>query len=162
MAITALDAIRVVRLDPETIDLKVLATDLSPRLLARGMRGVFDEMQVRDMPEALRTRHFIEETDGMAINAEVKARVVFRRLNLTRLPLPMTGPLDAIFCREGLLPLMASVRWRTMDAVESILADDGLLCSGFDDQPASAHGDTADESSWCDDPPGITRTPGHC
>jgi chemotaxis protein methyltransferase CheR len=160
MAMTALNAFRVMRLDPETIDLKVLASDLSPRAIQRGKQGVFGEAQVRDMPAALRRRHFSDVSEGVAIDAEVKAYVIFRRLNLTRLPFPMTGPLDAIFCREGLLPLLPRARRRTMDAAKSILADDGMLCSGFDDEPVSEPEDR--EDSWWEEFPGIARTPGHC
>ena len=159
MALTGLNAIRVMHLDTGAVDLKVLASDISPRVLQRGKKGVFDEAQVRDMPKVLRNRHFADVAEGVAIDDEVKSCVVFRRLNLTRLPFPMTGPLDAIFCRDGLRPLLPSARQWAISAVKDILADDGMLCTGFEDQPASESGT---DGSWWDDLPRIVRTSGHC
>jgi len=42
----------------------------------------------------------------MAIDEAIKDMVSFRLLNLTHLPHSMTGPLQAIFCHEGLVPLV--------------------------------------------------------
>jgi chemotaxis protein methyltransferase CheR len=163
MALTALDAISTMCLPPESVDLKVLASDLSPRALQRGKKGIFDEAQLRDLPKVMRSRYFSPANDGMAIASEVKSLVVFRRLNLTRLPFPMTGPLDAVFCHEGLIPLLPRARQRTVEAMKAILSDPGMLCTGFDDEITAAQtpSHAGEEFDW-EDLLRSVRTPGHC
>ena len=163
MALTALDAIATLCLPPESVDVKVLASDLSPRILQRGKKGIFDEAQLRDLPKTMRHRYFSPVNEGMAIAPEVKALVVFRRLNLTRLPFPMTGPLDAVFCHDGLELLLPRARQRTVEAVKAILAEQGLLCTGFEDEIAAAPATThaSEEFDW-EDLLRSVRTPGHC
>jgi chemotaxis protein methyltransferase CheR len=163
MALTALDAISTMCLPPESVDLKVLASDLSSRVLNRGKKGIFDEAQLRDLPKAMRSRYFAPASEGMVIAPEVRALVVFRRLNLTRLPFPMTGPLDAIFCHEGLAPLLPRARQSTIAAMKAILSEQGLLCSGLDEvsETSSATSVAAEEFDW-EDLLRSVRTPGHC
>lgn len=163
MALTVLDAISTLCLSPESVDVKVLASDLSPRILQRGKKGIFDEAQLRDLPKAMRSRYFSPVSEGMAIAPEVKALVVFRRLNLTRLPFPMTGPLDAIFCHEGLAPLLPRARQRTVEAIKAILSEQGMLRTGHDETieatPASTR--ASEEFDW-EDLLRSVRSPGHC
>jgi len=87
--------------------------------------------------------------------------VVFRRLNLAQPPFPMAGPLDAIFCHEGLLPLVPGVRRRVIGAAKSLLADDGVFCSGYDEGILDAS-DDSDEALWRDGTGASSRPPGNC
>jgi chemotaxis protein methyltransferase CheR len=143
MALTALGATEAAKVALSDVDLKILATDLSKVVLERGKQGVFDEQQVRDVPRALRDRYFSAAENGVALDEGIKDMVRFRRLNLTKLPYPMTGPLDAIFCHEALSPLVPSARASVTDAVKDLLAEEGLLCTGFaEPSPAAADDDT--------------------
>jgi chemotaxis protein methyltransferase CheR len=131
MALTALAAVQAAEVSLDDMDIKILATDISMPMLDRGKQGIFADEQLRDVPPTLRDRYFHATEGGMAIDEDIKDMVSFRRLNLTRLPFPMTGPLEAIFCHEGLLPLVASVRQRLVVAVKKLLAKEGLLCTGL-------------------------------
>ncbi|MGH8201608.1 MAG: CheR family methyltransferase [Steroidobacteraceae bacterium] len=89
--------------DRDRWDVRILATDLDSEVLARARRGVYPlERMTTVSPERLQ-RFFIEreEAGGICrqIAPEVAALVTFRQLNLIH-PLPMRGPLDAIFCRN--------------------------------------------------------------
>jgi chemotaxis protein methyltransferase CheR len=159
MVITALNAIEAAGLDPESVDFKVLATDLSPRMLDRGKKGVFNQTQVRGMPTAVFERYFIKEGADVSICSAVKSRVVFRRLNLAHIPFPMSGPLDAIFCHEGLLPLLPRVRYKVIDAARALLTDEGVLCTGID-ETFEAEGD--EEALWREGLSGTAYRLGHC
>jgi chemotaxis methyl-accepting protein methylase len=46
----------------------------------------------------------------------------------------MTGPLQAIFCREGLVPLVESARKRVAAAVKELLGEEGVLCTSLTDE----------------------------
>jgi chemotaxis protein methyltransferase CheR len=159
MLLTAQNAIEHAKVPIEEVDLKILATDLSPRALERGKKGVFDEAQVCDVPAPLFRRFFEETVEGVAITSELKAYVVFRRLNLAHQPFPMTGPLQAIFCHEGLSPMVPRARKSIVEAIQALLSKDGLLCTGFDDELAD--GDS-EEDLWQDGLRSLVRPPGHC
>jgi len=147
MALTVLHAIEETRLRPEDVDWKILASDVSLRILERGKKGVFDEEQVSGLPEAAVTRFFVETSEGARICRDLKAHVIFRRLNIAQPPFPMTGPLDAIFCHEGLLPLLPRVRRRVIDAASALLGEDGVLCTGFAEEALSA-ADNDELDTW--------------
>lgn len=161
MALTILQTIQVARLVPETVDWKILASDASPRALERGANGVFDEEQVSGIPDDLLARFFTETNEGMEICSEVKARLVFRRLNIAQPPFPMKGPLDAIFCREGLLPLLPRVRRRVIDAAKALLARDGVLSTGVDEDSMRA-ADDAEDAFWQEVAGDLSLREGNC
>jgi chemotaxis protein methyltransferase CheR len=161
MALTVLDAVRTMGLEPESVDVKVLASDLSQRVLQRGKKGLFDEAQVRDLSKDLRDRYFSPASEGVAIAQEVKSLVVFRRLNLARLPFPMTGPLDAVFCHDGLSLLLPRARQRAVQAIKAILSAQGILCAGLDDDIEETRDAASEEFDW-EDLLRSVRTPGHC
>ena len=144
MALTALGAMQASEVSLDEMDIKILATDISMSVIDRGKRGVFDQEQLCDVPPCMRDRYFRAVDGGWGIDEDIKDMVHFRRLNLTRLPFPMTGPLQAILCHEGLVPLVASARKCLAVAVRELLAEDGLLCTGFADQ-ALAASDTDDD-----------------
>jgi chemotaxis protein methyltransferase CheR len=164
MVLTVLKAVAAARISPEDIDLKILATDISPRALERGRHGVFDEEQLRGMRSSMREHYFFDVSDGIAIDPEVKSHVVFRRLNLAHPPFPMTGPMDAIFSSEGLWPLLPRARQYATEAARGILAPDGILCTGLDDEDAGDdhRGDGEGEVLWSDGLRVPHRSPGNC
>jgi len=141
MAATALGAVEASGLRLCDVDIKILATDISKPVLDQGKQGTFHAEQLRDVPRPLRDRYFHTTENGLTIDEDVKDMVHFRRLNLTSLPYPMTGPLDAIFCHEGLRPLVPSARCRVDSAMRDLLTEQGLLCTGFANEefPAAAN-----------------------
>jgi len=89
--------------DPSRWDVRILATDLDSEVLERARRGIYPaERTATVAPERLQ-RFFVERQEaGVAcrqVAPQVAALVTFKQLNLIH-PLPMKGPLDAIFCRN--------------------------------------------------------------
>jgi chemotaxis protein methyltransferase CheR len=154
MAITTLDAIEASGLATGEVDLKILASDISPRVLDRGKQGVFVHAQLREVPPRVLARYFTETEEGAAIAPELKSLIAFRRLNLAQPPYPMTGPLDAIFCREGLATLVPSARKRAFLAARSLLCEHGVFCPSVDDVDLEATDPLADD--------GLSHRLGHC
>jgi len=89
--------------DLRTWDVKILATDLDSDVLAKAQRGVYTADRVRSIGAQRLGRFFVEKRgkDGVLyeVSAELSALITFKQLNLMH-PLPMKGPLDAIFCRN--------------------------------------------------------------
>jgi chemotaxis protein methyltransferase CheR len=84
-------------------DVRILATDLDSDVLERGRRGIYAEERLKNLSAQRRTRFFTEQhgRDGLSFeaSAELKSLITFKQLNLMH-PLPMRGPLEAIFCRN--------------------------------------------------------------
>jgi chemotaxis protein methyltransferase CheR len=89
--------------DLRTWDVKILATDLDSDVLAKAKRGVYAADRVRSIGPQRLGRFFVEkrgrEGASYEVSAELTALITFKQLNLMH-PLPMKGPLDAIFCRN--------------------------------------------------------------
>jgi len=87
-------------------DIRILATDLDSDILARAKAGMYHPDRVRGLSPARLSRFFTEQGSAAArtykVAPEVAALITFKQLNLME-PLPMRGPLDAIFCRNVII-----------------------------------------------------------
>lgn len=103
IAMTLLESIQ----NPAQWDFKILASDLSTRVLAKAAAGVYDEDRFRDVPDDLIKRHFLRGRGGSEGSFKVKPHLAsmirFRRLNLMDDQFPIKTPLDLIFCRNVMI-----------------------------------------------------------
>jgi chemotaxis protein methyltransferase CheR len=83
------------------LDIEIVATDVSPALVARARTGVFPERSFRALPEALRTRYFEKVEQGWRIDPALLARVRWETANLLD-PAAVAehASADVIFCRN--------------------------------------------------------------
>lgn len=121
----------------DRLDLKVLATDIAAETLRHGAAGAYAPSRLEPVPPALRDRWFVRRVEPDADEGEVwtvkpalRERVVFRRLNLSQPPFPMSGPFDVVFCRNVLIYFDLPTRQRLVAGVEPLLRPGGLLCLG--------------------------------
>ena len=88
---------------PGSWDVRILATDLDSEVLQRARRGVYAPERTASLSRERLERFFIDRPEGRAtvhqVAPELASLVTFKQLNLMH-PLPMKGPLDAIFCRN--------------------------------------------------------------
>ena len=118
------------------VDWRILATDISTKILAIAERGEYDDATVANVPHALLTKYFT--ADGAkrtgnrrwCVNDNLRRKIVFKRLNLASPPYPMTGPLDVVFCRNVMIYFDTPVRQGLIGEVDRLIADDGLVCIG--------------------------------
>jgi len=98
-------ALTVLSLEPNaaSLDVRILASDIDPRVVEEGRRGVYPVAALAEAPAALRKRHFAtiggDERRGLQASDELRRLVVFRTLNLNGV-WPMPGKFHAIFCRN--------------------------------------------------------------
>lgn len=89
--------------DLRSWDIKILATDLDSDVLGKAQRGIYAAERVRALGVPRLSRFFAERRGREGLSYEVvpelMSLITFRQLNLMH-PLPMKGPLDAIFCRN--------------------------------------------------------------
>lgn len=126
MAITLAEA-----LDGVGADVRILATDLSTKVLDRARAGIYASEQVDKVPKGMRNRLFEPTPDGrLQVRQGLKSVVAFKRLNLATPPYPMSGPLDVIFCRNVLIYFDNLIRARLLADMYRLLKPGGLLLVG--------------------------------
>ncbi len=117
---------------------RILATDLSERVLEKARAAEYDEEQVRPVPAPTRQR-FLEKgsTPGtFVVSEELVSMVRFGRLNLMG-PWPMKGPFDLIFCRNVMIYFDAPTRQKLVQRFEALLAPGGFLFVGHSESLTS-------------------------
>ncbi len=139
LAITLLEAFP----DIERRDVKILATDISPTILAKARQGIYTEAVLADVSTQQRQRFFSRQEDNsFSVGNELRSLISFALLNLME-PWPMKGPFDMIFCRNVMIYFDLETRERLVDRYRDILAPGGYLCVGHSESlNASNHGMT--------------------
>jgi chemotaxis protein methyltransferase CheR len=88
-------------------DCRILASDLSTRVLAKAASGVYEKECVRDLSPELLQRHFLKGRGASIGTVKVKPHlsnmIVFRRINLMDDRYPIRTPLDIVFCRNVMI-----------------------------------------------------------
>jgi chemotaxis protein methyltransferase CheR len=146
-------ALTVLQQDPRAIDLdvKVLASDIDPRMIAHGREGVYPEAAlVEDAPPSAVQRFFTKEGGLRRASEDLRGLIAFRRLNLNA-DWPMRGPFDVIFCRNVAIYFDEPTQRALWGNFARMLAPGGWLYIGHServDGPASACFDSAGITSY--------------
>ena len=116
------------------LDLKILATDISTRVLAHAQTGLYSEDRLANVPADLRSKYFRPQGgqyDGAhAVSDSLKKMIMFRRLNFTVFPYPIKGVFDVIFCRNAMIYFDRGLRQRMVGEFAKLLKPGGLLLIG--------------------------------
>ncbi len=116
-----------------SMDVKILATDLSTQVLKIALKGVYPDEKVSGVtPETLRKyfqkgHHSAE--GSFRVKDEVKKLITFRRLNLND-AFPVKGPFDLIFCRNVMIYFDKNIQQALVSRFYNILKTDGYLLIG--------------------------------
>ena len=114
-------------------DWKILATDLDSAVLEQACAGIYDDAQIEVVPQGFRERYFSNGTGVNAgrvrVRACIRERVVFKQLNLMN-PWPVSGPFDAIFCRNVSIYFDKPTQRRLFDRFADVMADNAVLYIG--------------------------------
>lgn len=116
-------------------DVKILATDLSTRVLAAAQAGIYPEEQLAgDMAPEMLKRHFRKGTGNsqgtVAVKEHLKGAVVFRRLNLKEQAYPLSRKFDLIFCRNVMIYFDDAMKRHVLQLFHQNLHTDGHIFLG--------------------------------
>jgi chemotaxis protein methyltransferase CheR len=119
-------------LGPGADHVRILATDLSTRILRRAREAVYRDQDLADVPPGLARRHFArapERPGAQRVVDATRALVRFARLNLID-DWPMHGPFDVIFCRNVMIYFDRPTQQRLVERYSQMLAPGGWLYVG--------------------------------
>lgn len=123
--------------DAAAHDIRILATDIDPNVVATARAGMYGPQAVEPIPSALRERWMKRDgarADGQwRVGDEMRALVRLNTLNLIG-DWPMKGQFDAIFCRNVVIYFEQATQdfiWRRF---QNILSPQGRLYVGHSER----------------------------
>jgi chemotaxis protein methyltransferase CheR len=115
-------------------DSRILATDISTRVLETAKAGSYAEPKIASMPAGFASRYFTKARNGDGIEytakEELKKLILYKRLNLAFPPFPMQGPMDIVMCRNVMIYFDHPVRQRLISEFHRLLKPGGYLFVG--------------------------------
>ncbi|MBW7962044.1 protein-glutamate O-methyltransferase CheR [Bradyrhizobium sp. BR 10261] len=110
--------------------IEIVATDLSQEVLEKCKAGVYSQFEVqRGLPIQLLMKYFTQASDVWQLNADVRAMVQFRQLNLLQ-DFSHLGTFDVIFCRNVLIYFDQDTKAMIFERMAKGLEADGTLLLG--------------------------------
>lgn len=133
IALTILDAMP----DAANYDIRILATDIDPNVIATGRAAVYSDEAMEPVPAALRERWMVrvkdKGRDAWGAGEEMRRLVSFRELNLMG-HWPMKGRFDAIFCRNVVIYFDEATQARMWSRFGPLLNPGGRLYVGHSER----------------------------
>ena len=113
----------------------ILATDINPDALRCAQLGIYSPWSFRGTSPDIRSRYFRPTSNGQfAIRSEIKKMVTFAQANLvSSTPIPHSGLMDVIFCRNVLFYFTPERVKRVLERFYDTLVDGGWLLVGPED-----------------------------
>jgi len=129
MAMTVVDAFG--SFDPPV---QIVATDIDTNVLNTAQAGIYSLHRLEKLPRESRNRFFLKgkgQREGYArVRKEIRDLISFRQLNLQDARWPVSGPFDAIFCRNVMIYFDKPTQYKILNRFASLLEPHGLLFAG--------------------------------
>jgi chemotaxis protein methyltransferase CheR len=109
---------------------EIIATDLSQEVLEKSKAGIYSQFEVqRGLPIQLLVKYFKQTGEFWQINADIRAMVQHRQLNLLH-DFSQLGTFDVIFCRNVLIYFDQDTKINIFNRLARITEADGFLVLG--------------------------------
>jgi chemotaxis protein methyltransferase CheR len=137
IAMTALEAMQ------RPMELQIVASDISTKVLQIAKFGVYREQDVRTVPAPLLKKYFQKgvgrATQLYRVKPFLRELVGFRQINLSTPPYPVEGNQDAIFCRNVMIYFNHDLRRVLVNHFEQMLRPQGHLFVGMAESLTGIH-----------------------
>lgn len=111
-------------------DTRVLATDVSTRVLQHAMKGIYLREEIEPIPNSWKKRFFRQINDEeFQVTDELKREVIYRRFNLMD-SFPFKGKFHVVFLRNVMIYFPNDVKSRLIDKVYEYMEPGGYLFIG--------------------------------
>jgi chemotaxis protein methyltransferase CheR len=109
---------------------EILATDLSQEVLEKSRAGIYSQFEVqRGLPIQLLVKYFKQTGEFWQVNAEIRAMVQHRQLNLLH-DFSQLGVFDVIFCRNVLIYFDQDTKINIFNRLAKVTEPEGFLVLG--------------------------------
>jgi len=129
LAITICEALG----DFSMADVRILATDISTRMLSAAKSGVYERNDIKNVPLMFIKKYFRQcehpDPNHFSVREFIRTLISFARLNLIG-EWPMKGQFDFIFCRNVMIYFDRKVMERLLDRFWRQLTHGGYLFIG--------------------------------
>ena len=116
------------------LQFKILATDISSRMLERARTGVFPPDRLANVPPEFKRRYFLRAKENgenlMQIRPELRKLIRFARFNLMNERFPFRNGLDVIFCRNVMIYFDRPTQETLVAKFARVLNPGGYLLTG--------------------------------
>ncbi len=123
--------------DAARYDIRILATDIDPNIVAKARLGVYRDDAVQPIPAGLRERWLSRERDAAEktwrVKDEVRELIAFKELNLIG-DWPMKNRFDVIFCRNVVIYFEEATQKFLWDRFKSKMAPEARLYIGHSER----------------------------
>ncbi len=113
---------------------QVIATDIDTNVLAVGEQGVYTADRLDKMSPERAKQFFLKGKGAQAgmvrVRNELRQLVTFKRLNLLSDHWPISGPFDAIFCRNVMIYFDKPTQGKILSRFAPLMKPEGLLFAG--------------------------------
>ena len=114
----------------DRMDVRILGTDISSKVLAQAREAVYEREQLVDVPPSLLARYFVPARAGtMQASPQLTRMISYARLNLLG-EWSMRGPFDVIVCRNVMIYFDKPTQERLINRFYELLAPGGYLLTG--------------------------------
>jgi chemotaxis protein methyltransferase CheR len=119
------------------LDIRVLATDIDPKILAIARAGAYDLNALETVNPQMRKQYFsqtsINGREKWQIDDKVKRLITFNELNLMA-QWPFRGPFDVIFCRNVVIYFDEPTQMKIWSRFSTMLDTGGHLYIGHSER----------------------------
>lgn len=122
--------------DAASLDIRVLATDIDPNMIAAGSAGEYSDEAMSAVPAGFKEKWFAPAPGrerSWIVSEKLASLVAFRELNLVR-PWPMKGRFDAIFCRNVVIYFEEKTQQEIWRRFVPSMTSDGFLYIGHSER----------------------------
>lgn len=126
-------------------DVKILATDISTRILQKAIDGTYKSELLNDVPPGITSAHFtkvlVDNTNCYKAKDHLKNIITFRRFNLMTEKFPFKNPFDFIFCRNVMIYFDPETQNKLVNKFYNCLPKNGYLFIGHSETLSKSDND---------------------
>lgn len=129
-------------IDFDQWDIKILATDISSKVLTKAMRGAYEAKSVETLSNEIISRAFEKkrtQEGEYQIRESLKEKILFRKYNLVTDPFFFKNKFDMIFCRNVMIYFDEPTRHDLIGRFTTLLPKGAPLFLGSSESLTSHH-----------------------
>jgi chemotaxis protein methyltransferase CheR len=113
-------------------DSRILATDISEKVLEIATQGIYTNEQLQVLPEEWRRKYFKKhDSDSSHVVEEIRENVIFRQFNLMNQVFPFKKRFQVIFCRNVMIYFDSETRRQLVNRFYDHTEPGGYLFIGL-------------------------------